>query len=125
MQQRRAIVVRKLVETRAVVDGTEFTIKVFTSANRRAKVETWLNENPDRRLATWQNSFPNPLIWKVDRSAYTPTGLAHLIVREATGESLPIRGPRWWKDPNGQTLLQLAERLLTEDKLPPSRSSAT
>ncbi len=72
-----AALVRRLVTTESVADGTIFTLSPRTdlSFDMRSQLEEWLDEDPARRTAHWQNNVNAPLVWDVDKAAYTPAGL--------------------------------------------------
>ena len=69
-----ASTVRRLVTTESVADGTIFTLSPRTdlSFDMRSQLEEWLHEDPARRTAHWQNNLNAPLVWDVDKTAYTP-----------------------------------------------------
>ena len=46
-------------------------------------------------------------MWDADGQRYSPSGLAQLIIREATGKEHAIQGPKYWVDADGATLLEL------------------
>ncbi len=105
-----ASTVRRLVNSELVADGTIFTISPPSDLgfDLRNQLEEWLHEDPARRTAYWQNNLVAPLVWDVDKSAYTPAALARAIVEEATGLSQDVFGTQWWRDPAGWTLVELA-----------------
>ncbi len=105
-----ASTVRRLVNSELVADGTIFTFSPPSDLgfDLRNQLEEWLHEDPARRTAYWQNNLAAPLVWDVDKSAYTPAALARTIVEEATGLSQDVFGTQWWRDPAGWTLVELA-----------------
>ena len=105
-----ASTVRRLVTTESVADGTIFTLSPRTDLNfeMRSQLEEWLHVDPARRTAHWQNNLNAPLVWDVDKAAYTPAGLIRHIVEQATGISRDFLGTQWWRDPSGWTLAELA-----------------
>ena len=96
-----ASTVRRLVTTESVADGTIFTLSPRTDLNfeMRSQLEEWLHVDPARRTAHWQNNLDAPLVWDVDKAAYTPAGLIRHIVEQATGISRDFLGTQWWRDP--------------------------
>ena len=102
--------VRRLVCTDSVAEGTEFTLSLRADIgpDLRAELEDWLQEDPSRRTARWQNRASGPLVWDADESDYTPSALVHHIVEEATGVSRDFIGTQWWRDPSGWTMVELA-----------------
>jgi hypothetical protein len=102
--------VRRLVTTESVADGTIFTLTPRTDLNfdMRSQLEEWLDMDPARRTAHWQNNLNAPLVWDVDKAGYTPAGLVRHIVEQATGVSDSFFGTQWWRDPTGWTMTELA-----------------
>jgi len=105
-----ASTVRRLVTSESVADGTLFTFapRNDISFELRTQLEEWLNVDPARRTAHWQNSQSAPLVWDADKSSYTPAGLVRHIVELATGVSRDYSGSQWWRDPAGWTMAELA-----------------
>lgn len=105
-----AALVRRLVKTESVADGTIFTLSPRTDLtfDMRDRLEEWLDQDPARRTAHWQNNVNAPLVWDVDKAAYTPAGLIRHIVEEATGVSDNFAGTQWWRDPTGWSMTELA-----------------
>ena len=64
--------------------------------------------DPARRTAHWQNDLAAPLVWDVDKAAYTPAALVRPIIEQATGITQDFFGTQWWRDPAGWTLVELA-----------------
>ena len=102
--------VRRLVTAETVADGTIFTFSPRSdlSFDMRSQLEEWLHEDPARRTAHWQNNINAPLVWDVDKAAYTPAALVRHIIEQATGVSRDWFGTQWWRDRTGWTLLELA-----------------
>ncbi len=105
-----ASTVRRLVTSESVADGTIFTFvpRSDISFELRTQLEEWLNADPARRTAHWQNSLSAPLVWDADKAAYTPAGLVSRIVELATGVSREFPGSQWWRDRGGWTIAELA-----------------
>lgn len=105
-----ASTVSRLVCTDSVADGTVFRLSPRSDigSDLRAGLEDWLNEDPERRTATWKNRTSAPLVWEADGAAYTPSELVRHIVEEATGVSRDFVGTQWWRDPAGWTMVELA-----------------
>ena len=61
---------------------------------------------PHRPLA--EQRIVAPLVWDVDKAAYTPAALVRHIVEQATGVSRDFFGTQWWRDPTGWTMIELA-----------------
>jgi hypothetical protein len=102
--------VQKLINAGEIADGTILTFEPTgeISEDLRSVVDQWLEQESRRRTATWYNSPTAPLRWGGDDAYYTPTGLASHIVREATGIKPNFWGPRWWRNADGWTLVELA-----------------
>jgi len=105
-----ASTVRRLVSAELVAEGTMFTLSPLSdlTLEMRSQLEDWLNADPARRTAYWQNSLSGPLVWDLDKVAYTPAALVRHIVEQATGLSQDFFGTQWWRDPTGWTLVELA-----------------
>ena len=105
-----AALVRRLVTTESVADGTIFTLSPRTDLNfdLRSQLEEWLDMDPARRTAHWQNNLHAPLVWDVDKAAYTPAGLVHHVMEQATGVGGNYAGTQWFRDPTGWTMTELA-----------------
>jgi len=105
-----AALVRRLISTESVADGTIFTLSPRTDLNfdMRSQLEEWLDMDPARRTAHWQNNLSAPLVWDVDKAAYTPAGLVRHIVEQATGVGGNYAGTQWWRDPTGWNMAELA-----------------
>jgi len=105
-----ASTVRRLVTSELVADNTIFTLSPPSDlgVDMRNALEQWLHEDPARRTAYWQNNLVAPLVWDVDKAAYTPAMLVRHIVEEATGVFQDFFGTQWWRDPTGWTLVELA-----------------
>jgi Domain of unknown function (DUF4268) len=105
-----AALVRRLIATESVADGTIFTLSPRTDLtfDLRNELEEWLDADPARRTAHWQNNLSAPLIWDVDKAAYSPAGLVRRIMEQATGLIGNYSGTQWWRDPSGWNMAELA-----------------
>ncbi|GAA0314540.1 DNA-binding protein [Kineococcus aurantiacus] len=64
---------------------------------QRATITTWASDDPHRARAVWVNNTAKPLRWEADGQAYSPTGLAQQICRQALDRDLDgIQGTTWW-----------------------------
>jgi len=77
----------------------------------RALVEEWVQADPKRGQARWSNNSGAPLIWEADGQRYSPSGLAGLIVQQASGLSRSIRGGDWWVTEDDRDLVEIAQEL--------------
>src|SRR6202046_2487602 len=109
-----AALVRRLVKTESVADGTIFTLSPRTDLNfdMGDQLEEVLSlapaRAPARRTAHWQNNVSAPLVWDGDKAAYPPAGLIRHIVEQATGVTANYSGTQWWRDPTGWSMSELA-----------------
>jgi hypothetical protein len=82
------------------------------SAELQAQLEPWLAEKPERRWANWQDDTSQSLVWEADGEAYSPTGLAKLILEQgADRPGVHIPGPQYWLDEVGRSLAEIARTL--------------
>jgi hypothetical protein len=77
----------------------------------RLGIDKWITEKPDRGWARWENVTGTPLTWQEDGNRYSLSGLARMIVEEATGVVRSIRGGDWWVTEEGRDLVEIAESL--------------
>jgi hypothetical protein len=99
-----------LVEAGALEPGDRLRFRA-PSAGLQAQLEPWLADNPERRWATWQDDTGQPLVWKADEQAYSPTGLAKHILEEGADQTGAIQGPLYWIDEDGRSLVEIAQTL--------------
>ena len=99
-----------LVTEETIAIGAQFTLEVSAlPAKARDRVAAWIEENPARGQASWQNDKKRPLVWAIDGESWSPTGLAQEILLQAVGQrAISIQGPRAWRDEGGKTLSELA-----------------
>jgi len=119
LRNREVRAVTTLLTGGLIEDGERLTFDVTPVRVRlRDVVDGWIAEDPRRGEATWQDDSRAPLVWSLDGSTWSPTGLAKEIVSRASGEELPVlRGPRCWVLSDGRTLAQVAgfERVAARD----------
>ena len=117
--RRKPNAVVKLVEARTLADGTQLKLKVEAlPPGARDRVGAWIEKNPARGRATWQNDKQRPLKWAADGKSYSPTGLTQDILEEAAGQRPAIGGPRvWLVESSGESLLDLAASPSAADPL--------
>jgi predicted transport protein len=116
-RQREANAVVRLVSAGALELGQPLEFRAPSEAIQHA-VEDWLRESPPRGKATWQDDASRPLRWEADGAAYTPTGLAQLILEQGAGRTGAVQGPLYWATPDGKTLVDLARELGTPEEVP-------
>lgn len=116
-RQREASTVSRLLAAEVLVAGETLEFRA-PSDELQAEVEPWLNEAPARRRATWQDDAQRPLLWEADGEAYSPTGLARLILEQAAGRTSQVQGPLYWVNADGQTLVELAQSVPAGTEVP-------
>jgi hypothetical protein len=110
-RQREATTVSRLVEAGALEPGDRLQFRA-PSAELQAQLEPWLAEKPERRWANWQDDTSQSLVWEADGEAYSPTGLAKLILEQgADRPGVHIPGPQYWLDEVGRSLAEIARTL--------------
>ena len=108
--RRETNAVIKLVNEGTIESGTQLTLELGAlPAHARDQVTEWIEENPARSQASWQNDSQKPLVWSIDGIPRSPTGLAQEILVQAVGRrATAIAGPRAWRVIGGRTLSELA-----------------
>jgi Domain of unknown function (DUF4268) len=110
--QRESSATRRLVDAGAVADGRIFTLRPMRAQESiLTRLNEWLAEDARRGIASWRQDPYKPLVWQLDGQAYTPGGLVRVIIAAATGEERSVEGTRWWIDPDGFDLVELAAPL--------------
>ncbi|MGO9190369.1 MAG: AIPR family protein [Streptosporangiaceae bacterium] len=108
--------VRAIVDSGAIVDGTILEFRPVTTSERK-QLPRWIDEEPKRAKAVWQNNKSRPLIWNADGNAYAPTSLVRLMRREAMGNDQQVQGTLYWYVPDKGSLVDIA-REFREDAEP-------
>ena len=77
--------VHKLVSSSALADGTQLFLRTTTEidAEARTLVDSWVDEDPRRGRASWQNDKAKPLTWEYDGGSYRPTSIVSQILQGA------------------------------------------
>ncbi|MFG3181737.1 AIPR family protein [Streptomyces nigra] len=96
-----------IVDAGMIPDGTVLEFRPLTSSERR-QLPRWLDENPQRARAVWQNNKNRPLIWSFDSKAYAPSTLVREMRREAMGNHQQVQGTRYWHVPGRGSLVDIA-----------------
>jgi hypothetical protein len=109
-KQREASTVARLLAAAALPADERLEFKA-PSPHLQQEINRWLDEQPGRRYATWQEDATAPLMWEADGRAYSPTELARVILEEGAGRTSAVQGPAYWFTAAGQSLLQLAQGL--------------
>ncbi|MFJ4681575.1 AIPR family protein [Kitasatospora sp. NPDC088783] len=119
-QPRRPSSVRLLVDRGLLAEGTQ--LMYVPSGPEELALREWLDADPRRFLATWHNDARRPLVWAVDRNAYSPSGLLHHLWEAADWRQQPVavNGSTRWRLPGGPTLAELAQSVWVPDSAGPS-----
>lgn len=115
-RQRETSTVSRLLDAGVLEVGERLEFRAPSDA-LQAEVVPWLDQEPARRYATWQEDPSTPLVWQVDGQPYSPTGLARLILEEAAGRTSQVQGPAYWITSSGQSLVQIAQVLPAAEKV--------
>lgn len=117
-KQREASIVSRLLRAEVFEQGEVLRFRAGSEAN--TAMEDWFVEDPRRKVATWQEDASAPLVWQADDQAYSPTGLARLILEQGAKKTVvALRGPAFWENESGQTLVDVAAELPDEWEVPP------
>ncbi|MYT31713.1 MULTISPECIES: AIPR family protein [unclassified Streptomyces] len=110
---RRPNSVHVIVNQRALSEGAPLRLSLYVPAEQEA-LEAWLSADPTRSRATWTGNTGKALIWEYDRQRYSPSGLVSRMWELADWEGRPVsnQGTARWVTQDGETLAELAERLL-------------
>ena len=110
---RRPNVVAQLLEENAIDSGTELDLELdaFTQ-EERTLIEQKVKEEPEIAKAEWTGlSSRKALRWRRDEQEYSASKLIVKILREQGFHRRSAPGPRYWKVPDGRTLVQVADDL--------------
>ncbi|MGV4928270.1 AIPR family protein (plasmid) [Streptomyces sp. BHT-5-2] len=112
-KRRRPNAVHVLVDQGAIPDGTLLTLHTYLAPEKEA-LKPWLAANERRTRATWVNHRTKPILWSADGNQYSPSGLIARMWELAEWEERPVsnQGTARWLTPDGETLADLAWRLL-------------
>ena len=114
-KRRRPNAVHVIVGQGALKDGAPMFLHTYIESERRA-LEPWLAANELRARATWVNHHTKPLLWAADGNRYSPSGLIARMWELAEWEERPVsnQGTALWASEGGETLVDLARRLLED-----------
>lgn len=115
--QRKPNTVIVLLKAGAIEPGTELTLNLdaFTRAERET-IEPVVNKEPEVALAEWTGLRPKEaLCWRKDGKEYAATRLVAQILEYSGLPAGGINGPRFWKTPSGDTLIDIASELQQDD----------
>jgi hypothetical protein len=108
-RQRDTRAVARLLNAGLLAPGERF--QFCARKDLQDRVAWWLDEDPARRYATWQEDRGRPLRWEADGKSYSPTGLAQHILATAAGYSTKVQGTVYWVNSDGKSLVDLATGL--------------
>ncbi|WP_336086121.1 AIPR family protein [Nocardia sp. SSK8] len=113
--RRRPNAVTVLIDRAVLAEGTP----LFLSNNfpvETAALASWLAEDPNRSRATWFAHRQRPILWAADGKRYSPSGLiSHMWeLAEWAGRPVANQGTTRWVTPEGDTLADLASRILDQ-----------
>ncbi|WP_157845497.1 AIPR family protein [Kitasatospora phosalacinea] len=99
-----------IVDAGAIQDGTVLEFRPVTAPERR-QMPQWIEEQPLRAKAVWQNNKSRPLIWSADGMAYAPSTLVRSMRREAMGNDQQVQGTRYWYIAGKGSLVDIAREV--------------
>ncbi|MCX4720022.1 AIPR family protein [Streptomyces virginiae] len=126
-RRRRPTSVRLLVDHDRIPEGAR--VMYQPGQVEEEAIGHWLDEDPNRYLATWTNDSRRPLRWAADGQHYSANGLIRHIWESARWIDAwsAVRGARYWVLPGEGTLADLAEELWqrssASESRPPSGST--
>ncbi|PVC85447.1 abortive phage infection protein [Streptomyces sp. CS090A] len=114
-KQRRPNAVHVIIDQGALGDGAALTLNTYIVPEQEA-LQEWLAEDERRSRATWVNHRTRPILWAADGEQYSPSGLISSMWELAGWEARPVsnQGTTRWSTADGDTLAELAWRLLGE-----------
>lgn len=118
-RQKDVSTTNRLLAARVLEDGTLLLLRPEgVNSAIRSRISEWGTTDEKRSRARWSgDAGGGPLIWEADGQRYTPSGLAGLIVQEATGLTRSIRGGDWWVTESGHNLVELARVVTAREGL--------
>jgi hypothetical protein len=110
----------RLTSAKVLADGTPLKLRAQgVNETMRSGISKWIAEKPSRGRARWENVTGTPLTWEEDGNRYSLSGLAQMIVEEATGVLRSIRGGDWWVTEEGRDLVEIADTLSVDAESAP------
>ena len=113
-KRRRPNAVHVIIDQKALEEGAQLSLALYLQPEKDA-LAAWLDANPRRSLAKWTNTNrARPIVWAADGISYSPSGLIARMWELAEWEGRPVsnQGTARWATPDGETLADLARRLL-------------
>lgn len=120
-KRRRPNAVSVLIDKAVLPEGAALTLAGVYPAEAAA-LQHWLAEDQKRARATWVAHRTKPLIWAADGQQYSPSGLVSYMWELARWAERPVanQGTARWMTESGETLADLAWRVLGELETPES-----
>ncbi|MFC9475946.1 AIPR family protein [Nocardia sp. NPDC056952] len=113
--RRRPNAVTVLIDKGVLAEGTPLILSDNFPVETAA-LAAWLAEDPKRTRATWVAHRQRPVLWAADGNRYSPSGLiSHMWeLAEWTGRPVANQGTTRWMTHSGETLADLAGRVLDQ-----------
>ncbi len=114
-KQRNAVTV--INEAASIPDGTELTLVLEAfSEEQRPAIVAQVEENPKYGKARWTGrGSHNAISWQLDDNTYSVSGLVAYMLDELKLYRSGIRGPLYWRFPDGRTISEVADSLLAPE----------
>ncbi|MFE9819179.1 AIPR family protein [Streptomyces sp. NPDC005773] len=114
-KRRRPNAVSVLIDKAVLSEGDPLTLTTGYPLEAEA-LRDWLAEDEKRSRATWRPHRTKPILWAADGKPYSPSGLVSLMWKLAQWEKRPVanQGTARWSTASGETLADLAWRILDE-----------
>ncbi|MEV8309945.1 AIPR family protein [Streptomyces flavidovirens] len=114
-KRRRPNAVSVLVDRGVLDDGAPLTL-ITTNPMEVNALRDWLAQDEQRARASWVKHRTKPILWAADGEQYSPSGLVTSIWELAEWEGRPVanQGTARWATASGETLADLAWRVLGE-----------
>ncbi|MFM9453411.1 AIPR family protein [Streptomyces europaeiscabiei] len=124
-KRRRPNAVTVLIDKAVLAEGDALTLVTGYPLEAEA-LRDWLAEDEKRSRATWVPHRTKPILWAADGKQYSPSGLISLMWELAQWEKRPVanQGTARWATASGETLADLAWRVLGELEEPDEDSEA-
>lgn len=109
-QRREHACISRILDAALIEPATVLTFRLSDEhpAPAQVAIQGWIRADPIRERVMWSSSPDAPLRWAVDGQSYSPSGLAHRICREATGDDVGQDGLKSWVLADGRDLSNVA-----------------
>ncbi|MEU7400920.1 hypothetical protein [Streptomyces sp. NPDC044948] len=117
-KRRRPNAVSVLIDKAVLTEGEPLTLVTGYPLEAEA-MRAWLAEDDKRSRATWKPHRSKPILWAADGKQYSPSGLVAHMWELAQWKKHPVanQGTKRWATASGETLADLAWRVLGELEL--------